>query len=216
MSNSVSNSDNLDSNAKNTKEKIVEVASRLFAKFGYENASVRDISNEAGVNVASINYHFKNKQNLYKEVMNFNIIKADSEIGCIAQNSKNMEELAQLLFDFFTNNASTFLNAFKLFTNTTLPEDEEIIPEACQCNGLNPPGYRHILAVLNNEIPADTSESDKQWAVHTLFTYITHTSLIMCSTYGKMMANKAEFKSPEKRTEHLIMTVRAIVKYLNK
>ena len=75
----------------NTKDKIIDVAGTLFAKYGYDNASVRDISQEAGVNVASINYHFKNKQNLYKEVMNSNMLGMEATIKSIAEESSNMK-----------------------------------------------------------------------------------------------------------------------------
>ena len=48
--------------AKNyTKEQIIDVATELFAKDGYNGTSVRDIASEANVNVAAINYHFGSK-----------------------------------------------------------------------------------------------------------------------------------------------------------
>ena len=50
-----------------TRERILSVAERLFAQRGYEATSVRDITAEAGCNVAAVNYHFGGKQNLYVE-----------------------------------------------------------------------------------------------------------------------------------------------------
>ena len=50
--------------ATETKERILDVAERLFADFGYKATSLRDITSEAGVNLASVNYHFGSKDAL--------------------------------------------------------------------------------------------------------------------------------------------------------
>jgi AcrR family transcriptional regulator len=50
-----------------TRMRILEAAERLFAERGFENTSVRDITNEADCNVAAVNYHFGGKDNLYIE-----------------------------------------------------------------------------------------------------------------------------------------------------
>ena len=41
-----------------TKNQVFNAAERLFALHGFQNVSVRDITAEAGVNLASVNYHF--------------------------------------------------------------------------------------------------------------------------------------------------------------
>ena len=57
-------------NAKNdcTKERILDKAEALFALKGYDAVSVREITAAADCNLAGVNYHFGNKQNLYLEV----------------------------------------------------------------------------------------------------------------------------------------------------
>ena len=59
----------MNTTAKNpdTREKILGAASTLFAKSGFEGTSIREIAAEADVNLAAVNYHFKNKQTLYWE-----------------------------------------------------------------------------------------------------------------------------------------------------
>lgn len=51
------------------KERILEAAGDVFAKAGYADGSVREISLKARVNVASINYYFGSKEGLYREVL---------------------------------------------------------------------------------------------------------------------------------------------------
>lgn len=47
-----------------TKQKVMNAASRLFFSKGYHGTSVRDIAKRASVNVSLINYYFNSKQGL--------------------------------------------------------------------------------------------------------------------------------------------------------
>jgi len=51
-----------------TKERILETALEVFAERGFEGASLRAITAEAGVNLAAVNYHFGSKEGLFGEV----------------------------------------------------------------------------------------------------------------------------------------------------
>lgn len=51
-----------------TKATILATAERLFALSGFRGVSVRDITTEAGVNLASVNYHFGSKDGLIFEI----------------------------------------------------------------------------------------------------------------------------------------------------
>lgn len=52
-----------------TMDKILSSAAELFSERGYHGTSVRDVTLKANVNLASINYHFGDKQRLYREVI---------------------------------------------------------------------------------------------------------------------------------------------------
>ncbi|MFN0129090.1 MAG: CerR family C-terminal domain-containing protein [Verrucomicrobiales bacterium] len=49
--------------------RILEAAGGVFAEHGYEGATVRMITERAGVNVAAINYYFGEKARLYEQVV---------------------------------------------------------------------------------------------------------------------------------------------------
>jgi AcrR family transcriptional regulator len=51
-----------------TKAAVFNAAERLFALNGFQSVSVRDITAEAGVNLASVNYHFGSKDALLFEI----------------------------------------------------------------------------------------------------------------------------------------------------
>jgi AcrR family transcriptional regulator len=54
--------------AQDTRERILDVAERLFMARGYEGTSMRMITGEAEVNLAAVNYHFGSKEALLREV----------------------------------------------------------------------------------------------------------------------------------------------------
>ena len=51
-----------------TKERILGAAEALFARHGFEGASLRQLTAAAGVNLAAVNYHFGSKDRLIEEV----------------------------------------------------------------------------------------------------------------------------------------------------
>jgi AcrR family transcriptional regulator len=52
-----------------TKTKILDAAEFLFALQGFDGTSLRDITSRAGVNLASVNYHFSSKEALHFAVI---------------------------------------------------------------------------------------------------------------------------------------------------
>ena len=55
-----------------TKAAVFATAERLFALNGFQKVSVRDITAAAGVNLASVNYHFGSKDELLLEIFSRN------------------------------------------------------------------------------------------------------------------------------------------------
>ena len=53
---------------RDTKEKILDAAERLFAEAGFSGTSLRAITTRAGVNLAAVNYHFGSKDALVEAV----------------------------------------------------------------------------------------------------------------------------------------------------
>lgn len=52
-----------------TRDRILDVAERLFAESGVAGTSVRTITDGAQVNVAAVNYHFRTKEGLVRAVI---------------------------------------------------------------------------------------------------------------------------------------------------
>ncbi|UCF66752.1 MAG: TetR family transcriptional regulator [Acidobacteriota bacterium] len=54
--------------AKETSQRILDVAEQLFAEHGFDATSLRAITKEAGVNLAAVHYHFGSKEALVEQV----------------------------------------------------------------------------------------------------------------------------------------------------
>ena len=52
-----------------TREKILQAAFTVLSRQGYENTSIKDIAEEAGVAQGLVHYHYKSKQQLVVEVL---------------------------------------------------------------------------------------------------------------------------------------------------
>ena len=53
----------------NTEERIRQVAKRLFTERGYNRTKIRDVAEEADVNIALLNYYFRSKERLYESIV---------------------------------------------------------------------------------------------------------------------------------------------------
>lgn len=84
--------------AESTKDKIINTTYRLMLNNDdISSITVRMIATEADGNVALVNYHFKNKDNLFNEVINQILIRAKEFFSILDDDTKPTK---QRLFDF--------------------------------------------------------------------------------------------------------------------
>lgn len=76
-----------------TRAALLDVAEHIFADRGYRATSVRAITQEAGCNLAAINYHFGGKAKLYQEVFRRRL--AAMRESRIARVRRTMEEAGE-------------------------------------------------------------------------------------------------------------------------
>jgi AcrR family transcriptional regulator len=59
-----------------TRARLLDVATQIFAESGYYAATIRDIAQRAGTNIAAVNYHFGDKLGLYTEILESKLVPA--------------------------------------------------------------------------------------------------------------------------------------------
>jgi AcrR family transcriptional regulator len=77
-----------------TRTKLLDSAGHVFADFGYQAATVRQICARAGVNIALVNYYFGDKLELYTEVLKLSIGASEDGIVQLAIRSTAPPERA--------------------------------------------------------------------------------------------------------------------------
>lgn len=65
--------------AERTRQNIIQSAEKLFAQKGFRAMTLRDVTQDAGVNLASVNYHFGSKSALMHAVMRKHIEPVNRE-----------------------------------------------------------------------------------------------------------------------------------------
>lgn len=63
-----------------TRQKILEVAEQLFSEKGYDGTSIDAVSKAAGINKATIYYHFKDKQDIIMSLFNRILVDLESQL----------------------------------------------------------------------------------------------------------------------------------------
>lgn len=94
---------NVTDNNSNLGEQILSAAETLFAKKGFRRTSIRDITSKANCNLASVNYYFHGKENLYIEVFNRRMeLLTRQRIRLLEQRLSNKKTInLELLIRFF-------------------------------------------------------------------------------------------------------------------
>ena len=200
--------------SESTREKILCIAAELFATNGYDRTSIRDISKEADVNLASINYHFKNKQNLYMQVLDNNMNYMEKEMYTIVEKSDSFKSYCWNLFLYFRENENLFLNCFRLFINNNLPMEKENLPSFCNEANFNPPAFKPMSELLRKDLPDDIPEAGVEWATRHIFNSIAHSNLLLSSTIVKIMEDKIPYLSPESKKISLELLIDSVLNFL--
>ncbi len=81
--------DKIRSDGRSVRENVLAAAIQLFAEFGYHAAPLRDIARIAGIQAASIYYHYANKEALLVEIMETHMHQLNANLERILREQKD-------------------------------------------------------------------------------------------------------------------------------
>ncbi|HEY3429969.1 MAG TPA: TetR/AcrR family transcriptional regulator [Cyclobacteriaceae bacterium] len=108
-----------------TEEKIKAAAQKVFTKKGFSGARTRDIAEEAGINLALLNYYFRSKEKLFDIVMMENLQQFLLGLKSVLHNEKSsLTEKVSVIAEEYINmlTANPDLPLFVLTEIRTNPE----------------------------------------------------------------------------------------------
>ncbi len=193
-----------------TKDKILVAARTLFAIKGFEGASVRDIANEAGVNIAAVNYHFTSKERLFFQVIDlvFNETTQAIKDRRAEKPDESVADLSVWLFGYFLDKSDVLRSVFKMMLS-----EKGWGPEV-ECGGdeekFGPPGGLAIAEAIVKELKHEVKEEDMFWAVKMIFTPVVHMALMYSNHFCKLPAEEFPFhdrKTLENDIRRLVQVV---------
>jgi AcrR family transcriptional regulator len=93
----------VDERDRETRERLIDSATRLFAERGFAKVTVREICRSARANVAAVNYHFGGKNGLYEDIVQSAIRTMDATTQEIrrAGNGRPPEEQLRIFVRIF-------------------------------------------------------------------------------------------------------------------
>lgn len=80
------------SEKKDTKQCLLDSAATLFSDKGFANTSIAEISARADANIAAVNYHFRSKDELYREVIRYTYEQAEERYPMETGKTESGEE----------------------------------------------------------------------------------------------------------------------------
>jgi TetR/AcrR family transcriptional regulator, regulator of cefoperazone and chloramphenicol sensitivity len=90
----------LDHLSEDTCKSLLYTAGEVFAEYGFRAATVREICKRADVNVASINYHFGSKEELYAQVLEYSFQTAAGQYPYDARTGSPEKRLEEFITNF--------------------------------------------------------------------------------------------------------------------
>lgn len=131
-------------NPEQTQRRILDAAEREFTKRGYEGARLREIATSAGVHHALLRHYFRDKEGLFRAVLERSLAAVSSEARDLLRAEGEPQALVAKLAETVVRFAATNRNLILMFHAATLDESS---PAFAMCEAV----AKDIVVPLLNE-----------------------------------------------------------------
>jgi len=157
-----------------TKSRIVDAAEKLFGMNGFEATSLRDITTEASVNLAAINYHFQSKDSLIDAIVARRVEPVNKRRMELLDAAGPNPSLEEILVAFMAPVMQVKTDAMvplmgRILSNPDLFVDRVFLKHLA-------PVSQRFSEALSKALP-DLAPSEVLWRLHFSVAVMTHTML---------------------------------------
>jgi TetR/AcrR family transcriptional regulator, regulator of cefoperazone and chloramphenicol sensitivity len=148
-----------------TANRILHAAGQIFADKGFQSATIREICALAEVNLASVNYHFRDKETLYFETLKHAEEQMSARYPMPTWEASVSAE--QRLYDFVFNMLSRLLNTELAPWQHRLMMREVLQPTAAVrelAERYFRPHFALLNSIVSNLLPPETSDAERHLA----------------------------------------------------
>ncbi|HXS35703.1 MAG TPA: TetR family transcriptional regulator [Flavipsychrobacter sp.] len=126
---------------------IIDAAEKLFATRGYDGTSVRDIAQEAGINIAMISYYFGSKEKLMEAVFEHRTLNIRSKVETLLQNDElTALQKVNILIDDYVDRIIQQQEFHKIMTREQMINKDNAI--ACLIHDLKKRNLENIKRLI--------------------------------------------------------------------
>ena len=152
----------------NTKDRIFEEAIKLFKEYGYDNVTVMQICDAAGITKRTFYYHYPSKEQLISGVNDSMGMKAEQLVSAMVNQKTNLGILWEIMSTYSKNAVNMgpdltmqfFISEFKLGDKNDFPQSTYMFDTAVQIienaknagEVSNPSSARDIAFALYNSL----------------------------------------------------------------
>jgi AcrR family transcriptional regulator len=144
---------------KETRDRLLKAAERLFSERGFKRVTVREICKAARANVAAVNYHFGSKLGLYREVLQSatEVIRTTTDVARKAGQDQAPEEQLRRFIGIFLHRLlspenDTVHQLFHREINDPTPALDTIVDQGIR------PRIRYLSEIIAGMIGCDPDD----------------------------------------------------------
>jgi len=173
-----------------TKKKILTAAAEELAMKGYNGTTIRDICRRAKVNVALVNYHFRSKELLYREMFEFLFSETEGENVLGRQWNGDFKEWRRMLRKWVEQLMSEIADSKPLFRHKgmifsrEMQDPSELFPNIYET--FMKPRLSSLASHFRKVLPAETSDDEiyiHSFSVISNCTFYFHDRVIVNMTF---------------------------------
>lgn len=178
-----------------TRQRLLEAAGEVFAEHGFHDATVREICEKAGANVAAAHYHFGDKEELYAAVFDYAKSCAGVELETALAGVTDAEERLRV---FVHSYLTHFFDRGRLAWFGKLVAQEMIQPtkvlDALVSDRIRP-NHERLKEVVREIVGADVSDEvlrNCAFSIAAQWTFYFHFGQVVRRLYPQAQFDAAE------------------------